>query len=175
LSVDAVQLRVIAVCVAELPSSAVGTDGAVVSEQAAVAALSVGRVERFPAASNASTPSVYVVPHPSPVKVNDVEVVFGCPVEPLYGVYPVTPTLSVAAVQLSVIDVVVNALRDNAPGAVGAVVSEHAAVAALSVDRVERFPEVSNASTPSVYVVPQARPVNVKDVDVVSPCDVVPR
>ena len=45
----------------------VGADGAVVSGQAAVAALSVGLVDRLAAASNASTPSVYVVPQVRPV------------------------------------------------------------------------------------------------------------
>ncbi len=58
LSVDCVQLNVIDDPVAEPPSRAVGVEGAAVSAQAAVAALRVGRVERLPAASKASTPSV---------------------------------------------------------------------------------------------------------------------
>jgi len=53
LSVEAVQLSAIEVCVVAPFVRAVGADGAVVSGQAAVAALSVGRVERFAAASNA--------------------------------------------------------------------------------------------------------------------------
>jgi hypothetical protein len=54
-----------------------GTEGGVVSAtvQAAVAAVNVGRLERFPDASYASTASVYDVPQASPVKVYEVEVV----------------------------------------------------------------------------------------------------
>ena len=54
-------------------------------------------------------------------------------------------------------------------GAVGAVVSGHADVGAASVLRVERFPAASYASTPRVYVVPQASPVNVEEVLVTVP------
>ena len=86
LSVDGFQLNVIDVVVTAVWVSPAGAVGAVVSVQAEVAAESVARVERFPAASNASTPNVYVVPHASPLKVYEVEVVFGWAVEPLYGV-----------------------------------------------------------------------------------------
>ncbi len=54
-----------------------------------------------------------------------------------------TPTLSVEAVQASVIDVVVNALRVSAVGADGAVVSGQAAVVAERVERAERLPAAS--------------------------------
>jgi hypothetical protein len=55
-------------------------------------------------------------------------------------------------------------------GAVGLVVSAaHAAVDAVSVERVDTFPAASKACTPSVWLVPQPRPVNVNDVDVVVP------
>ncbi len=69
LSVDAVHESVIVVPVNALRVSAPGAEGAVVSGQAVVAALRVLRVETLPAASLASTPSVYVVPHVSPVNV----------------------------------------------------------------------------------------------------------
>jgi hypothetical protein len=55
------------------PASPDGADGAEESTigQAAVDALNWARAERFPAASNASTDSVYPVPHVSPATVND--------------------------------------------------------------------------------------------------------
>ncbi len=85
-----------------------------------------------------------------------------------------TPTLSVEAVQASVIDVAVNALRVSAVGALGAVASGQAAVAAAKLGLVERLLAASNASTARVYVVPQARPVKVYEVAVVLPALVVP-
>ncbi len=57
--------------------------------------------------------------------------------------YPVTAMLSVAAVQEKVIEVVVAEARVSAVGALGAVVSGHAAVAADSVARVDRLPAAS--------------------------------
>jgi hypothetical protein len=72
LSVDADHDSVIVVPVNALRVSELGADGAAVSAHAAVAALSVLLVETLPAASAASTPSVYVVPHVRPLKVYDV-------------------------------------------------------------------------------------------------------
>jgi hypothetical protein len=58
LSVDAVQLVAIVVCVLPVAVKFVGADGAVVSVHALVEALIVARPDTFPDASNASTPSV---------------------------------------------------------------------------------------------------------------------
>jgi hypothetical protein len=51
--------------------------------------------------------------------------------------------LSVEAVQASVIEAVVAALRDSPLGAVGALVSAHALVEAELEERAERFPALS--------------------------------
>ena len=80
-----------------------------------------------------------------------------------------TPTLSVDAVQEAAIVVVVPPVLASPVGADGAVVSGHAAVEAVTLVRAELFPAASNACTPSVWLVPQARPVKEKDVVVVDP------
>src|SRR4029077_3860897 len=67
LSVDAVHDSVAVVAVIAEETSPVGAEGAVVSGQAAVETVSVGRVEMFPAASNACTPSTWLAPQLSPV------------------------------------------------------------------------------------------------------------
>jgi len=77
--------------------------------------------------------------------------------------------LSVEAVHVSVIDVVVAALRLSPVGVDGAVESGQALVVPEMVLRVERLPTASNASRPNVYVVPHESPVKVYDVLVVSP------
>jgi len=64
-------------------------------------------------------------------------------------VYPVTPTLSVAAVQESVIELAVAALRVSPLGALGATVSAQALVEAELEERAERLPALSYASTAS--------------------------
>ena len=56
-------------------ASAEGAVGAVVSGQADVDAVAVARADTLPAASNACTPSVWLVPHDRPVNVNAVVVV----------------------------------------------------------------------------------------------------
>jgi hypothetical protein len=86
-----------------------------------------------------------------------------CAVEPRYAVYPVTPTLSVEAVHPNVIEDAVAPLTTNPDGADGATVSGHELVDAEIELRGDRFPAASNASTPNVYVVPHARPVNTDD------------
>jgi hypothetical protein len=58
-------------------------------------------------------------------------------------VYPVTPTLSVEAVQASVIEAVVAALRVSPLGALGATVSAQAEVEAELDERAERLPALS--------------------------------
>ena len=73
--------------------------------------------------------------------------------------------MSEEAVQESVIEVVVAALRVSALGALGALVSGHALVEAEIELRGDRFPAASNASTPNVYVVPHANPLNTDDND----------
>jgi hypothetical protein len=101
------------------------------------------------------------------VKVYVVTVELPCAVEPRYAVYPVTPMLSVEAVQANVIEVAVAEPATSPDGADGATVSGHALVEAEIELRGDRFPAASNASTPNVYVVPQAKPLNTDDNEVV--------
>jgi hypothetical protein len=75
LSVEAVHPNVIEVAVALLTTNPDGAEGATVSGHTLVEAEIEPRGDRFPAASNASTPNVYVVPHARPVKVYEVDVV----------------------------------------------------------------------------------------------------
>jgi hypothetical protein len=75
LSVDAVHDAEIDVVVADVLASPVGAVGAVVSGQAAAEAVRLEVADTLPAASNARTPSVWLVPQPRPVNVNDVVVV----------------------------------------------------------------------------------------------------
>jgi len=109
------------------------------------------------------------------VKVYVVTVESPCAAVPRYAVYPVTPTLSVAAVHPNVIEVAVALLTTNPDGADGATVSGHALVDAEIELRGDRFPAASNDSTPNVYVVPHANPLKVYEVDVVLPWLAVPR
>jgi hypothetical protein len=148
----------------------VGAVGLVVSTaQAAVEAVRVDVADTFPAASNARTPSVWLVPHARPVNVNDAVVVAPALTPSRKTVYPVTPTLSVDAVHDNGIVVVVVPVDARLVGAEGAVVSGHAAAEAVRFEVADTLPAASNARTPSVWLVPQARPVNVNDVDVVVP------
>jgi hypothetical protein len=80
-------------------------------------------LDTLPAASLALTVNEYVVEAVRPVAVKLVEVGDPMSVVPRYTSYPVTPTASVEAVQVSgtVVDVTVPAVR--AVGAVGAMVS----------------------------------------------------
>jgi hypothetical protein len=64
-------------------------------------------------------------------------------------VYPVTPVLSVEAVQESAIELAVAALLPRPEGALGALVSAQAAVEAELEERAERLPALSYASTAS--------------------------
>jgi hypothetical protein len=75
LSVEAVHEAEIEVVVALVFASPDGADGGVVSGQAAVDELSEVVADTFPAASNARTPSVWLVPHARLANVNDVVVV----------------------------------------------------------------------------------------------------
>ena len=78
MSVDALQPSVIELVVAAVAASPAGTVGACVSAgagQALVEAVMLDLAERLPAASYASTASVYAVPHVSPVNDAVVEVV----------------------------------------------------------------------------------------------------
>ena len=76
LSEDAVQPSEIEVAVTLITTSPDGADGATASGHALVEAEIELRGDRFPAASNASTPNVYVVPHANPANVYDVDVAF---------------------------------------------------------------------------------------------------
>jgi hypothetical protein len=75
--------------------------------------------------------------------------------------------LSVDAVQLTVIEVVVDAVFVRPVGAVGAVVSGQSFVVAVIDARGDRLFAASYASTASVYDVPQTRPVNTHERPVV--------
>jgi hypothetical protein len=77
----------------------------------------------FPARSWAFTVNVYVVEGASPVTVADVPAMVRAFVEPLYTSYPVTPTLSVDAVQDNATPVVVTVPTFSPVGADGGVVS----------------------------------------------------
>jgi hypothetical protein len=87
----------------------------------------------------------------------------------------VTPTLSVDALQPTVIDVVVALMTARFVGVVGACASAggggaaHAFVVELIVALDDRLPAASNASTERLYVAPQSRPETVYDVEVVVP------
>jgi hypothetical protein len=67
LSLAALQLRARVVCPAEETASPVGAVGGVVSGQALVLVVIVALPERLPAASTASTATVYEVPQARPV------------------------------------------------------------------------------------------------------------
>jgi hypothetical protein len=114
-----------------------------------VDAESVACAERFPAASAASTASVWLVPHVSPVKVYEVPV--GLPAGALlrYVPYPVTATLSFDAFQEAEMLVWVAEVETSPVGVVGACVSGHVFVDAEIVAFPERFPAASTASTAS--------------------------
>ena len=82
--------------------------------------------------------------------------------------------MSLAAFQLSDTLVAEEPVTATPLGAVGACVSGaggQVAVAAVTLAFVERLPAMSTASTPNEYDVPQARPVNVVDVEVVEPVE----
>jgi hypothetical protein len=69
LSVEAFQETVMDVWPMPLVDTPVGVDGGVVSGHAAVVPATVVLAERLPAASYASTASVYEVPQASPLRV----------------------------------------------------------------------------------------------------------
>jgi hypothetical protein len=69
LSDEALQASEMLVPVAAETVTLPGTVGGDVSVHALVRALTVARADRFPAASTASTPSVYELPHERPATV----------------------------------------------------------------------------------------------------------
>src|SRR5439155_18292368 len=104
---------------------------------------------------------------PSPATATDVPAVQAGASSSLYSVTATPePPASVAA------NVTVTAWALHPAGAssvvTGGVVSGHATVDAVRVAIGDRFPAASVASTPSVYVVPQTRPVTVYAVAAVS-------
>jgi hypothetical protein len=169
LSVDAVHDAEIDVVVAPDFASPVGAVGAVVSGHAAAEAVIDARVELFPAASKACTPSVWLVPQTRPVNVKEVVVVVPAAMPSRKTVYPVTPTLSVEAAHEAGIVVVVAPEATRPVGTEGAVRSGQAAVVTFTVVRVELLPAASNAWTPSTWLAAQLKPVTVNDVVVVVP------
>ena len=121
--------------------------------------MSTADAERLPAASYASTVTVYAV-----LQVRAVTVVGdpgtlneGRPVTVTR--YPATPTLSLDAFQPSVRLVAVFAVTDRFDGADGADASPHAAACTHAVARSEWFPPASTASTCTWAVEPHVRPV----------------
>ena len=77
-----------------------------------------------------------------------------------YTSYPVTPTLSVEAVQLNVADVAARLDDVNAVGAVGACTSVVVTVIVLLL--ADTLPAASNAFTKKLYDVAWVRPVTLK-------------
>src|SRR5437763_12045791 len=127
-------------------------------EHAPVVADRDARPETFPAASLASTPITWVVPHVSPENVAASEVVVAVSVPSRYALYAVTPTLSVDASQATANAVWVVFDRRRLVGVEGGVASTgHAAVDAVIVAFPERLPAGSVASTESVTLVLHAR------------------
>ena len=143
LSVDALHDSESDVWVVELTARPEGAVGACVSPAGAhaeVAADSVVRLDVFPAASYAATPSVYVVPQARPVNVVVLVAVVPAATPLRVREYPATPTLSVDAVQESETELTVAAVFVSPVGAVGAVVSPGATHALVDVVS-EAWPE----------------------------------
>ena len=96
------------------------------------------------------------MPQERPLKVAFTEAVVPVDVPFRYSPYPVTPALSVAAVQATVIELAVAPVARNPLGTVGGCVSElgggggHGLVGALILACEECLPAASYASTASV-------------------------
>ena len=122
-SVDAAHDRAMLVPVRVPMTTLVGADGASVSGHAVVVAVTSARGDSFPAASYASTPSGYAVPHARPLNVAVVWVVSATRLEPRYSPYPATPVSSVDGDQVMrrLVDAAATTL--GLPGIVGAEVS----------------------------------------------------
>src|SRR5262245_15748851 len=96
--------------------------------------------ETLPAASRALTENRYVSDGRSPVRVIELVAVVNCSPKSVYQrvtVYPVTPTLSVDAVQLSVIVPLAGKVAVGTPGVVGACVSVSAKLGRASAIRAD--------------------------------------
>jgi hypothetical protein len=157
LSVDAVQVSPICVLDEAVATRLLGAVGACVSAAALVLADATFEYPpRFPAASAARTRYEYEVEAVSPLSLNVVApvVVPTCTNElqlpPLQRSirYPVTPTLSVDAVQVNPICELDEALAARLLGADGGVVSVDAVVVAGAIlEYALRFPAASAART----------------------------
>ena len=90
-----------------------------------------------------------------PEKIPVVVVPVPTSVPPRYRPYPVTPTLSVEADQVSAMLVAVRELATTSAGAVGACVSGQASVEPITDAFGDALPAASKASTSNVYAVPQ--------------------
>ncbi len=151
------------VAVREVATTFVGGVGAWVSGQAGVEPVTDAREEALPAASTAATSKVYVVPQVSDETVVPVWVTVDFSVPSTYTRYPVTPTLSVEALQASEMLDAVEPTIPRPPGWEGAVRSEgwvgHELVGTVTCACCEALPAASRAVTPNTYDVPHERPV----------------
>src|SRR5687767_9145285 len=103
--------------------------------------------DRFPAASRASTPTVYDLPQARSDSVAFGSDVFRIGVPLMRTRYPVTPTSSLAAVQASARLPAERAVTVRPVGVEGGRVSAHAAVRTNTLASADRFPAASPAST----------------------------
>lgn len=161
LSPGSVQLAVNPLPVIEPNVGAAGAPGAVTS---VVDAVMVAPVPSLPATSYGSIAKVYEVAsvRPETVKlVVAVEPSTAPPIVPEWIRYPATPTLSVDASQVRVIDEPSAVGAARFCSAVGAVTSS---VVADAVRRIDALPARSTASTANVYALASDRPVTVNAV-----------
>jgi hypothetical protein len=137
-------------CPTPLVDNPAGTDGAVVSGHAAVAAFTDATADTFPAASTAATPNTYDVPHDNPENTKLVPDTDPTNTPSRNTRYPATPTSSDDATHDNDTDDCPTPPADNPAGTDGAVVSGQTAVLAVIVVCAERLPAASTASTASV-------------------------
>jgi hypothetical protein len=157
---DHASLNPLALC--PLTTTPAGNDGADPSTHPDVDVDTDPTAERFPAASTASTPTVYDLPHDSDANeyANTPAAVEPTRLPSRYTPYPLTATLSDDADQPSLNPLALCPLTTNPDGNDGADPSTHPDVDADTDPRAERFPAASTASTPTMYDLPHASPAN---------------
>ena len=172
LSVDALQVTFAPVCVTSVTDTFVGTLGASVSTVVRVVNVAaVDLPDSLPAASTAVTLTVYPVASVSSdnaysVPVTSASFTF---VSFTYTLYPTTPTLSVASLQVTFAVVCVTSVAFTSFGAVGASVSFLAAVVNTTAsDFADSFSAASTAVTVTLYSVAAVRSVKLYSVPVTS-------
>ena len=160
LSADAVQVIFAPVCVTSDAVTPAGTDGASVSCVFGVVNVAASDLsDSFSAASTAVTLTEYAVSSVRAVKSYSVVVIsvsftFA---SFKYTLYPTTPTLSVASLQVTLAVVVVTSVTATFPGAVGASVSAAFFVVNVYTAPSETLPAASTAFTVTLYSVPAVR------------------